>query len=345
MNADYKDLPDFCNQDVVFSSMIMAEIVALMLSIVQPGSYMDKLEYLAIASMVIQWILMIDLILLCKLKHFLQKMATVPFYLTIFLLLQVVTFIVSSGSDRILHYLQLDASFQGEWKTAFLMQNMALSVLFSIIIIHYAFLNARWKKQLVLQSQSRINALQARIRPHFLFNSLNTIAALIHIDPERADKAILDLSEIFRASMNQQTLISLEQELQIVKKYLQIEKLRLDKRLQVDWQIQLKDKSIPVPALMIQPLVENAVYHGIEQLPQGGCIQIQIKESEESIKIAIQNPLEKKSANSAGNRLALKNICERLKLIYQKNADINIEQNEQFYRVTLSLPKNAIPDR
>ncbi len=339
MNADYKDLPDFCNQDVVFSSMIMAEIVALMLSIVQPGSYMDKLEYLAIASMVIQWSLMIDLILLCKLKHYLQKLAIVPFYLTIFLLLQMVTFIVSSSSDSIIHYLQLDAAFQGEWKAAFLMQNMALSVLFSIIIIHYAYLNARWKKQLLLQSQSRINALQARIRPHFLFNSMNTIAALIHLDPERADKAILDLSEIFRASMNQQTMISLEQELQIVKKYLQIEKLRLDKRLQVDWQIQVGDQTVQVPALMIQPLVENAVYHGIEQLPVGGNIQIQIKENEETIKIVIQNPLQKKSGNSSGNRIALKNICERLKLIYQKNADIHIEQSESFYRVTLTLPK------
>src|SRR5690606_35575629 len=122
----------------------------------------------------------------------------------------------------------------------------------------------------------RLQALQARIRPHFLFNSMNTIASLIATDPETAEEAVLDLAEVFRATLNQwDPLVPLEQELDLCQRYLHIEQLRLGARLRVEWRIEPRARQALVPPISLQPLVENAIYHGIQPLSPGGTVQIE----------------------------------------------------------------------
>jgi len=331
MNMNYKDLPDFCNQDVVLNSMVMAEIIAILLTIVQPvNNIMDHVQYLAIASMVIQWILIINLVVLCKTQKYLTSLSPLIFYLIIFLLLQLVTFLVSLSGNYLINYLQLNFVFEDNWQIGFILQNLTISSLLSLILIRYAYLNQRWKNQVIRYNQSKVDALQAKIRPHFLFNSLNTIAALIHIDPQKADDAILGLSDIFRTSIKPNTFVTLKEEIDTVNKYLDLEKLRLEERLQVNWQIYTQDLSMKIPALILQPLVENAVYHGTEQLDEGGEIGIIINIKNNTLWIEVNNPVHIASKNNrSGNSIALANIKERLKLIYPSAPEFTYALNTQ----------------
>lgn len=331
---NYRDLPDFCNQDVLLNSMIGAEIVAIMLTVVQPIGLFEKVQYLTVASMVIQWILVINLVVLCQSQKHLAKLSAPSFYLVTFLLLQFVTLMVSASSNILIEYLGLSFMFAKDWQYQFIVQNLLIGSLLSVILIRYAYLNTLWKNQVITQTQSKIDSLQARIRPHFLFNSLNTIAALIHIDQQKADDAILSLSEIFRTSIKNQTMVTLQEEINTVEKYLALEKLRLDERLKVNWQKAEDYLNIEVPALILQPLAENAVYHGIEQLEDGGVIDIIIKVTNRHLHIMVKNPINVSGqhAKRQTNNTALVNIKERLKLIYPDSPDF------EFYTDT----KNAM---
>ena len=124
-----------------------------------------------------------------------------------------------------------------------------------------------------------LQALQARIRPHFLFNSMNTIASLTHDQPDLAEQAIENLSDLFRASLAAEASISLQQELELTRSYIDLESLRLGERLEVNWHLPEREPSLNLPALTLQPLVENAIYHGIEPLSSGGSIDILIEPS------------------------------------------------------------------
>ncbi len=338
---NYKDLPDFCNQDVLLNSMIMAEIIAIMLTVVQPIGLFEKIQYLTVASMVIQWILVINLFVLCKTQKYLAQLSVPVFYVTTFFLLQFVTFIVSSSSNVLIDYLDLGFMFENNWQQAFVLQNLLISSLLSIMLIRYAYLNTRWRNQVIAQTQSKIDSLQARIRPHFLFNSLNTIAALIHINPQKADDAILGLADIFRTSIGNQTMVTLKDEIETVKKYLALEKLRLNERLQVNWHIVNKHLNVTVPALILQPLVENAVYHGIEQLETGGEITISMNIQNSHLVIVVENPINLFGQSTrAGNNTALVNIKERLKLIYPNSPSFEYSTNSKAstFTATLNIP-------
>jgi len=194
-----------------------------------------------------------------------------------------------------------------------------------------------------LESRERIRALQARIRPHFLFNSMNTIAALTRSDPTRAEEAVEDLADLFRVTLSEaRTQISLREELEVARIYQRIEQLRLGDRLRVRWQVgDLPPRAI-VPSLLLQPLLENAIYHGIEPLPEGGTVEVSGRVGEDGrVEIEVVNPCADDVAAAVhrqGNRMALDNVRQRLALAFPGQATVDVDAGRREYRVRLRFP-------
>ena len=194
-------------------------------------------------------------------------------------------------------------------------------------------------------AEARLQALQARIRPHFLFNSLNAVLSLIRSQPQRAETALEDMAELFRVLMaDNRALVPLSQEITLCQQYLSIEKLRLDERLQVEWHIAEIPSTLMIPPLILQPLLENAVYHGIETLSQGGTIVINITTSAQSLLLRISNPLSPRPEKTGGNKMALKNIRERLRLHYDLEAQLRQYEEHGQYVVEISIPTRPLSE-
>jgi two-component system, LytTR family, sensor histidine kinase AlgZ len=194
-------------------------------------------------------------------------------------------------------------------------------------------------------AEARLQALQARIRPHFLFNSLNAVLSLIRSQPQRAETALEDMAELFRVLMaDNRALVPLAQEIALCQQYLNIEKLRLDERLNCQWQVAEIPASIMIPPLILQPLVENAVYHGIEPLAQGGMIVIDIHTQAQDLLLRISNPLPPRPDKSGGNKMALKNIRERLRLHYDLEARLKQYEAQGHYVVEITIPTRPLSE-
>jgi two-component system sensor histidine kinase AlgZ len=212
--------------------------------------------------------------------------------------------------------------------------------------MRYLYISSEWRRSIVLEAQSRISALQALIRPHFLFNSMNTIASLTRTDPARAEEAVEDLSDLLRANLGSSTnRSSLKQEFETAAIYQRIEKLRLGDRLHVKWDIADLPMRARIPSLTIQPLLENAIYHGIELLPDGGEVVVTGRTLDGQLEISVSNPVavgEKRAAG--GNKMAMSNIRQRFELAYGDGDAVRVDDAGDRFTVTLRFPFDEDPE-
>jgi len=331
---------DFCSARsallVVASMVLLAAIILL-----APGKdFMGDLESLGIQAMFLQWLGLTCLAVLCLLNRWLINLSPVMSTVTIFIVIQLITLMVSEFAYRLTLMQPMLRELQPEQHGLFLAKNTIISMIISSVVLWVMHLLQQLRIHIEAESQARIRALQARIRPHLLFNSMNTIAALTQIDADAAEQAILDLSEIYRVSLKSGSSIStLQKEMDLTRHYLAVEKLRLGKRLQILWDIDDATLNVSIPALTIQPLVENAVYHGIEPRSDGGWISIAAVLDKE-VKITITNPLPTRDDDTLrrGNQMAIANISERLGILYGDRADLQSSQDTESYYVLLTLP-------
>jgi len=187
--------------------------------------------------------------------------------------------------------------------------------------------------------EARLQALQARIRPHFLFNSINAVLSLIRSDPKRAEKALEDMADLFRVLMaDNRKLVPLHNEFDLCQQYLALEKLRLGDRLQLAWHTDDMPENALIPPLVMQPLLENAVYHGIEPLPAGGEIDISIYRNRNEVHLVLTNPYHRESDRHTGNNMALSNIRERLALHFDAEAQLTSHVTQDQYQVHIVIP-------
>lgn len=188
-------------------------------------------------------------------------------------------------------------------------------------------------------TEARLQALQARIRPHFLFNSINAVLSLIRSQPKQAETALEDMADLFRVLMaDNRELVPLAREIALCRQYLALEKLRLNERLNIQWQIDNMPPDAMIPPLILQPLLENAVYHGIEPLANGGTITIQIYTKLNEIHLVLRNPYSSPNNHQHGNKMALGNIKERLTLHFDLEASLKSKQEKGTYEVHIVLP-------
>ena len=332
-------LPDFCAAGTVFVVVLVAELMAIAVTLAAhtPGS--EFLLALARTSFFVQWVALLGTAVMCQLRGWLEKTGKTRAFVISFLVLEALCLVVSELAWQIPVRI-VGVSIIQEPHTTFLLRTMAISSIFIALAMRYLYVSSEWRRSIVLEAQARISALQALIRPHFLFNSMNTIASLTRSNPRQAEEAVEDLSDLLRASLaDTGAHTTIRDELEVSRIYERIEKLRLGERLNVRWDIGDLPTWARIPSLTIQPLVENAIYHGIELLPDGGDVIVNGKRNGKYLEISVTNPVAPgKTRNPEGNKMALSNIRQRFELDYGHRASVDVEESGDLYKVTLRFP-------
>nr|WP_298725449.1 sensor histidine kinase [uncultured Steroidobacter sp.] len=340
-------LPDFCASPAVFVVVLIAELVALVIALARQALHDNFWTDLAGSSMFLLWIGLTSSAVLCRARPWLQTMPPARAAMITIGLLVITIGLVSEAAFQVGRMwtgeLGSDAGpgFFPRDHAGFVLRNVLVGFIVSALALRYFYVSAEWKRSIEQEALARIRALQARIRPHFLFNSMNTIAALTRSSPERAEQAVEDLADLFRASLSDASArIPLKDELEIARTHQRIEQLRLGDRLSVHWDVDQLPMRTMVPSLIVQPLLENAVYHGIETLPRGGEVFIVGRRQNDQVHIEVRNPIPAQAgyANREGNRMALENIRQRLELAWPGRASIETEQRDGEFCARLIFP-------
>jgi two-component system sensor histidine kinase AlgZ len=334
-------IPDFCATRMVFAVVLIGELVALTLALARADA--PFLTELARISMFLQWLGLTNAALLCYSRRWLAKLTVPQSSAAVFALILLNTVLISEAA------LWLGTAFGSvaaagppaeHW--SFLLRNAGIALIVTALLLRYFFVTHQWQKHVRAEALSRIQALQARIRPHFLFNSMNTIAALTRSDPKRAEEAVEDLADLFRATLrDSHSPLRLKEELELTRIYQRIEALRLGSRLDVRWDVGALPMRAFVPGLTVQPLLENAIYHGIEPLEHGGTVVISGKVVDGEVELVVSNPVAPSATageQRTGNRLALDNIRQRLDLAYGGRGSLEVAQEPGRYQVTVRFP-------
>ena len=333
-------LPDLCGVRALFAVVIIGELLAIILTLVGSGIADNALDRLSLISLFTQWIGLSAAAALCLLGHWIGRVPESFAVLVSYLVILLVVYLISELAWWVVNPLAgIDPIIELE-RADFLARTLGISAIVGALVLRYFFVQHHWKLRTISEARARLEALQARIRPHFLFNCMNTIASLTRTDPSAAEQAVEDLADLFRASMGEvHGLVTLDEELNLVRGYLNIETLRLGPRLKTEWDIEALPGSGRIPLLTLQPLVENAIYHGIEPLRDGGVIEISAAYEDGRAMISILNPLTNAtSPHHRGNRLAQENVRQRLLAHFGERGGLEIDVKDGKYRVTVSIP-------
>lgn len=332
-------LPDFCNMKAVLRLLIVTELLAIFLTLANleqllPFPWTD----LALKSFLLAWVGLSTCVLLCSLRVPLSRLKhSYAAFLVLFIFLMLVAFF-TFAAEGLLLYLHINQRGEVDVMAA-LVRNVLMGGIIGGLVLRYFYLQELLLRKQRAELMARVQALQARIRPHFLFNSMNIIASLIMIDPDKAERVVEDLSALFRASLKVEGEIPLSDEIELCQSYLNIEKLRLGKRLEVEWRFENLQPHLRIPALTLQPLLENAIYHGVELGENGGKVTLLLVWTGKEINIVITNPYhENKKSQHKGNNMAVANIKERLQVYYGEKATLQTVAVGQLFSTQISYP-------
>lgn len=338
-------LPDFCEPHAVLAAVLVAMLVALVLALARQSVSGEFWTELARTSAYLLWTTLLCAAWLCRAQPWFARQTLRRSTLGA---LGIIIGTVALVSESIYWFgrywdarLGAPSGLFPTENAAFLLPNLFIAAIVGGVALRYFYVANEWRRSIELESRARVHALQARIQPHFLYNSMNTIAALTRTDPARAEEAVQDLADLFRVTLAEsRPQISLREEIEVARIYQRIEQLRLGSRLTVRWDIGALPPDAVVPCLLLQPLLENAIGHGIESLPGGGVVTIEGRATESMISIEIGNPTSRhEQRKQQGNRMALDNIRQRLELVFPDRASVTVHEAEDAYRVTLCFPR------
>lgn len=323
-------LPNLHNLGIHLRILLIVNVLTLLAAMLLAKQLNDFLPMLADLSAVIQPIILISMLGLYVLYPLLSKF---NYWLGVLIILLFEMAISAAVVVFLTHYFSFETISSP-------VRASALAGAVTAIVLYYFYLQQRAYSPAI--AEARLQALQARIRPHFLFNSINAVLSLIRSQPKRAESALEDMADLFRVLMAEnRDLVPIEKEIALCKQYLNIESLRLEDRLKITWQIDNMPPDALIPPLILQPLLENAVYHGIEPMPEGGEIIVAITPKNKELHINISNPYSPENDHHSGNKMALKNIRERLKLHFDLEATLKTEAKNNRYNVSIHLPYEA----
>lgn len=333
-------LPPFCDARVVFATVVVAELLVCIVALSSAGQPLGTWRGFTLASLYVQWVALTAISLLCVLRARLAPLGITGALIAAWFLVMGVTLLGALAAWWLNHRFNLALIVSGRPLLHFLMVNLGLCGLVSAAALRYLHIQSDWERRVKAQAQARVQALQARIRPHFLFNSMNTIASLIRRKPELAESAVEDLSDLFRYALEQRSDTTLATELELTRRYLALEALRLGDRLTIKWQLNQVPEDARVPPLTLQPLVENAVYHGIQPVVEGGTVEVAGTLEGSMIELSVTNPVPEMGADARheGNRIAQSNIAERMKLFFGGRGELRVDQAAGYYQVVLRFP-------
>jgi len=335
-------LPNLCVPQVLLRAVVVAELLAVVLALSAATDVSNFLPALGLYSLFVQWVVLASLLTVCLLGRVYPKPSVVK--ATVMVLVVTLSFTLIAS---VLGLVATNHQEQGAgipWGSLFIFKNVVTCTVITLLVLRYFYMQSLWEASVQADSEASYSALQSRMRPHFLFNSLNTIAHLVHKDPQQAEEAILDLADIMRLTLERRTRINLHEELDLTMRYLRMEALRLGKRrLTVQWDMDRNTlpKDMEIPPFLLQPLAENAIYHGIQPRKDGGVLGISLYDAGDRLEVSVTNPIPPEGASShqKGNHIAQENMKSRLQLAYGDRANLKIQKNAQQYRVSFSIPK------
>jgi two-component system, LytTR family, sensor histidine kinase AlgZ len=336
-------LPNFCNGWTIFNVAVIAEMLAIVIALVSPQMPISRsmLGNLFMISLFIQWIALSNAAALCATRKQLNRLSNLRALAMSYCLMLCVTWLVGEAALWVLWLAHVTSSPNPEWNAYFHLQNLSVAAIVDALALRYFFARHLLKQRTQSEAQAKIQAQRTRIRPHFLFNTMNIIASLTRSSPAQAEAAIENMADLFRTMLSdEENLVPVKNEIAIAQKYLDIESLRLDNRLNVDWDIGKFPRKAVMPVLTLQPLLESAIQHGIEPLTEGGRIRVRLWEEEDKININITAPAPrtKARAQQRDTDTALNDVRQRLESYYGKLATLETNEEQGQLTVSLSLP-------
>lgn len=304
---------------------IAGNILAMVLALAQAQSW-GNLSF----SGLMQYVLFINWVLLAFasfIEYFERRLSPLGLRLTLilgFVLLQSIVLFTTIGLNILVYFGQnfTLSALSAERIFAHVSLNLSYGVLLGAFCFRYLYLREQWGQKQHSELNARVQAMQARIHPHFLFNSLNSVISLISLDPDKAEQMLLNLSRLFRASFQELKLVSLKEEIELSQRYLAIEQIRLGERLSVEWKLVNPElySRVQIPLLTLQPLIENSVFHGVEKILTKSTISILIEILQNQVNIVITNPYSQdKITLRQGHGIAVENVKQRLKAYYGRS--------------------------
>lgn len=323
----YPDLlPDFRNLAVMARVLVGVNALALAGALYASPAVGPALERFIRAAAFLEPLLLIELMVLFAAATWLLRL---PYWVGSVIIIVLVTALAAMYHGAV-------RSVTAEAMPS-LGRTVVLTALSAALLLAYFRLYAKAFSPAL--AEARLQALQARIRPHFLFNSLNAVLALIRRDPKRAERALEDLADLFRTLMaDARQFVRLADEIALLERYADIEQLRLGERLRITWELDAAPSDALLPPMVLQPLLENAVYHGVEPGTGVGEVLVRIERRGERVHAAIENPHLEKGGQRSGNRMALENIRERLALFFDAEARLETRIANGRYRVEIEIP-------
>jgi len=334
--------PSFCNWRQLLAVIVITEVSVILVGVGRGG--FPGWQWLSLVSIYAQWMALFCASGLCVSSGWTSRLtargAWISSWVTVVLLASAFSYAAWLAARL------ANPALTAERAAPFVFSSVFSVALVAVVFFRYLVIRSRWRAELMAQAEARVQALQARIQPHFLFNSLNTIASLIPEQPASAEAATLDLADIFRGSMRRaDQLIPLAEELQLARRYLDMEKRRLDERLDVDWRVEELPESAAMLPFILQPLLENAVGHGVQTRPEGGRVSVYGRLEGDRVVITIGNPVASETLASRGHGMALRNIRERLELAFGGRASLLTQRDKDRFYAVLSVPHVKHTDR
>lgn len=335
-------LPNLCRGDMLLSVVVIAQLLALVITLVTRRISLNIFQDLLLISLFIQWIALSSAGAVCALRRYLNQLPNLYALGATYILLLLITAVISEAAIWLLFFTGKVSSPRPEWYGYFHVQNLSVSIVVNALALRYLLGIHELQQRTASEERAKMQALKSRIRPHFVFNSLNIIASLTRSSPGKAEHAIEDMADLFRMMLSEsENLVPVHKEVEVAQKYIALEQLRLDNRLAVNWDIGKFPRKAIMPVLTLQPLLENAIRFGIEPSPEGGVIDVTLWEENDAIHIRIRNPISRKrriGRNESPEGQALDDIRRRLETHYGEDAKLaKLEQDGQFV-VTVELP-------
>nr|WP_199043425.1 histidine kinase [Dyella sp. ASV24] len=328
-------LPDFCSGPVIFALLITASLTVTLMWLA-PNNAHGWRAY-SVGMLFADWLAVVIGVALCKLRPLFERLPGHGSYAGVWLAMVLIV----AGGSVLVYWMDgvMQMDLLRDSAGDFVRNNTLIAALLGAAMLRYFYLLAQWQTRLEAVSQAQVAALQARIRPHFLFNSMNTVAALVRVDPTAAERCVEDLSELFRAALGEHSTRdgTLGEELGLVDRYLDIEQLRLGERLRVRRELDDLPADFPLPRLLLQPLVENAVRHGIQPLREGGEVILRGRREADGIVIEIDNPLVSTPA-PGGHGHGLDSVRRRVAYRFGPRAGVISGPRGDRFVVRLELP-------
>jgi two-component system sensor histidine kinase AlgZ len=328
----YPDLlPDFRNLGVMARVLLAINAAGLVLALASVSELAQGFDRFLRSATVIEPLVLASLIVLYALSSWLSRL---PYLAGCAAVLALVLGLAAAQHSAMLRV-------TSELPVA-LDRTLALTaVSVALLLGYFRLLTKAYSPAL---TEARLQALQARIRPHFLFNSLNAVLSLIRRDPKRAERSLEDLADLFRTLMaDPRQFVTLADEIALLERYAGLEQLRLGERLRITWELDAAPSDALLPPLVLQPLLENAVYHGVEPALGPSDVLVRIERRGDRVLVRIENPFVEGEQQRSGNRMALDNIRERLALFFDAEARIDTNTKENRYRVEIEIPYRTEP--